>query len=89
MSLSLPYTSVTKSVQYGSVTITTGTSNTATITSVDTTKAVLITLGSSCDIDNATYTPRATLTNATTVTATRVGSGGQTTVTSFVVVEFY
>lgn len=88
-------TSIISSIQQVSITIgTTATSNTATITSVDTTRAVLIYGGmrgtetSAGPAYNQTLT-RATLTNATTVTATRnTTSATFTTTINVTVVEF-
>ena len=81
------------SVQYGTVTIASGaTSGTATITSVDTSKSVLGFLGFTTAVDSSVQNrvfPRITLTNATTVTATRDSSDPVKAVTvSFVVTEF-
>lgn len=83
------------SVQYGSITVTQpATSNTATITSVDTTKSVVIPLGFTCD-DNVNAWPPAeaamaevVLTNATTVTAKRAGGGSYSIVVNFCVITF-
>lgn len=88
-----PSTNVINSIQYGTATISSGnTSGTATITSVDTSKAVLIMLGYTSDSASESpreYLIRITLTNATTVTATKNTAGtGITSVVSFVVVEF-
>ncbi len=71
-----PYARTIKSLQYFTIAITNGNgSNTATITSVDTTKTVIHLLGHSTADNNATYPGTRmgylTLTNATTVTATR------------------
>ena len=77
--------------QRASITITSpATSNTAIISSVTTTRARLAYLG---DFTNATTTgndenTNVVLTNATTVTATRNGTGGNTT-TSFEVEETF
>ena len=82
------------SVQYGTVTIASGaTSGTATITSVDTSKSVLGFLGFTTAVDSSGVQnrvfPRITLTNATTVTATRDTSDpGKSVTVSFVVTEF-
>lgn len=88
-----PQLSGIKSLQYGSIAITgTNTTNTATISSVDTNKAVLHFLGFySAAKDEVMTAQSITLTNATTVTATRgtpTGAGGTSTV-SFVVEERY
>lgn len=80
-------------VQRGTITITSGNlTNTATITSVDTTKAVIEYGGFSTDTSGANATsntyPRLDLTNATTVTATRGGSAAGNPVIVYQVVEF-
>lgn len=82
--------SVIASIQYGTVSITgTNTSGTATITSVDTSKAALLFLGFSSSRDDGQMPARITLTNATTVTATRSTPGGTgATTVGFCVVEF-
>lgn len=70
-----------KSIQRGTIAISSGTSNTATVTSVDTSKSILMHLGqysTQTGIDNV-LTALA-LTNATTITATRGASTGTTTV---------
>lgn len=81
--------SVAVAAQYGSITIGAGaTSNTATITSVDTAKSALIFLGSTTTIATLTSSIPANveLTNSTTVTAARAGSTG-TVVVNFCVVQ--
>lgn len=88
-------TTAIKSVQYGTVTLADSvTSNTATITSVAVNKSVVHFLGFSTDsnlVDNQRrWLARVTLTNATTVTASR-GSATTTNAMTvgFVVVEYY
>lgn len=88
--------SVIKSIQRGTITLaTTASSNTATITSVDTTKSVVQLNGfnsnNSSDSNVAVYLPRVDLTNATTVTANRgITSSLNGTVTiNFQVTEYY
>jgi hypothetical protein len=82
-----------KSLQNTTITIAdTATSNTATITAVDTTKTFINSLGSDVG-DNASgsstnWLARLVLTNSTTVTATRSGTSGQN-ILSFQVVEMY
>lgn len=79
-------TSVIKSIQRGTISIT-GTSATATITSVSTAKSAVAFLGfqsNSYSID----APSVTLTNATTVTATR-SVGTNTSICGYQVVEYY
>ena len=96
----LKWGSVIKSIQQGTIAVTTLASGleataTATITSVDTAKAYVVWQGHTvADIDSAgtgvTLASRVTLTNATTVTATGQSSvaGGQTLTVGYVVVEF-
>lgn len=76
-------------VQYGTITMGAAVgSNTATITSVDTTKAAIIYLGllTSTNINGNTYS-NIELTDSTTVTASRASTSSSVTV-SFCVVEF-
>jgi len=81
--------SLIKRIQHFSITIAnTATSNTATITSVDTTNSLIFFNGSFTD--NASYQnedafARVALTNATTVTATRTGADGNCFVTGCVI----
>lgn len=82
---------VLKSVQYGSVSLGASTSATATIASVNTATAAVLSLGITGD-----PTARAdyfysylTLTNSTTVTATRASGGGTSITHAFVVVEWF
>ena len=79
-----------KSVQQGSIALAVVSSNTATITSVDTTRSICLYLGSSTDATSsaAESDVRVTLTNATTVTANR-GSATNNTTVNYTVVEFY
>lgn len=84
------YPGVIKSIQRGTITTNGVASNTATITSVDTTKAECHMLGYS---DNATASSansmtRLALTNATTVTVT-CGSSAALQNTNYQVVEYY
>ena len=81
--------SLIRSVQYGSITVAnTETTQTATITAVDVTRASLVFLGCS---NNAGGAPNGqvhlALTNSTTVTATRGASSVSTTV-AFCVIEY-
>lgn len=84
--------STVKSNQFGTITISPGSATgTATITSVDVTKTLLNWLGESDD--QATLNPskalaRITLTNATTVTATRNTTTTDTVIIGFQVMEF-
>jgi len=81
---------VIKSVQRGTITLAGAASNTATITTVNTSKSMLFDLRYSTTelAVPHTITTRLTLTNATTVTASRaVGTG--TNISSYQIVEFY
>lgn len=87
---------IIKSVQAGTIAITSGnTSNTDTITSVDTSKSMLIHLGTSTtggftamdDIEH--ILTRITLTNATTITATRHDGTSASSITSYMLAEFF
>ena len=83
--------SAIKSIQQGAITLAGVASNTATITSVDTSKTVLIPLGAH-HAGNTISLPtdrlvKLALTSATVVTAARQGTTGTITV-NFVVVEF-
>jgi hypothetical protein len=84
-------TAYVTSVQHAAITIANGqTVGTATISSIDTTKTFLIYLGSNNDSNNGGNVTRArvTLTNATTVTATRnTLSAGQSVIVNVVIVE--
>lgn len=86
------YPGVLKSCQYGTVTLTATSTNTAAISSVDITKASAISLGftnsGSTGTTGQNVETSVTLTNATTVTSTRGGSTDNV-VLSFVVPEFY
>jgi hypothetical protein len=79
-----------KSVQAGTIALSGVTSNTATISSVNTNKSVVLYGGITTTDTTGTLPPLAylTLTNATTVTATRATSSNTTTV-SYTVLEFY
>lgn len=84
--------SAVTSVQQGTITIASGnTTGTATITSVDTTKAVPFWLGGT--VSTSTASPqvvihRIDLTNATTVTATRGSSSTAVVTAGYCIVEF-
>jgi hypothetical protein len=84
---------VIRRIQTGTIAITdTNASNTATITAVNTAKSAVIYLGNISDVnvttDRRSEIPRLALTNSTTVTATRVGTGGAITV-GYEVVEYF
>ena len=79
-----------KSIQRGVITISSGsTTNTATITSVDTTKTELRVLGSNSNTNDVTYLGYAVLPNATTITATRQAAPTFTTAVSWELTERY
>jgi hypothetical protein len=82
--------SVIDSIQYGSITVADGaSSNTATITSVDTSKSVLSHMGETYDPAEAAGGPvHLALTNATTVTASRGSFTNGALVVRFCVVEY-
>ena len=80
---------VLKNIQRGTIS-TSGASNTATITSVDTNNALARLIG--CSISSGTAAQsfsRIDLTNATTVTAVINSSGGGTFTSSYEVVEYF
>jgi hypothetical protein len=78
-----------KSIQRGKITLTGVTSNTATITAVDTSKTELRMLGSTYNgVTLADVLTMIELTNSTTITATRAASGS-TAVVSWELTEFY
>lgn len=82
--------SLIKSVQFGTINITTGTTGTATISSVTTTNSAVAFLGYSSGLaafDYSVNTPRLSLTNATTVTST-VGASSTSSNVAFCVIEF-
>ena len=82
--------SLVESVQYGTVSVANAGSGTATITSVDTTRSVVMFLGTSTNVSsvNPVFTHAyAQLTNATTVTATCVNTAATRTI-SFAVIQF-
>ncbi len=83
---------VIKSVQYDTVTVAGVFSNTKTITTVNTLKTSIFPLGASTtDVSGsaATWLAGLTLTNATTVTATRASNNGVSTVFGFLAVELF
>ena len=72
---------VINSIQRGTIVVANGTSsNTATITSVDVTKSELRDLGQTTTSGSDVDTVYIVLTNATTITATRAGTSGITTI---------
>jgi hypothetical protein len=83
--------SVIKSIQRGTVTASTsGTSWTATISSVDTDKAIAYKTGGRSELANAYALTAVVLTDGTTVTVSTGSSPtNYSTVTAFTVVEYY
>lgn len=81
-----------KSIQRGTITIAAAeSSNTATISSVDTNKAFVLYGGHTFSGTSSAFSSLAAnvvLTNATTVTASRVGTNNDT-ILAYTVVEFY
>ena len=83
------------SVQRGTITIggnfpTSETSKTQTISAVDTSKSIINYLGNSVSgADDVTMIARLSLTNSTTITATRARSDYTSTIVSYEVIEFY
>lgn len=76
-----------KSIQRGTIAITSSNaSNTATVTAVDVTKCTIVHLGT--DSANADDRVTLSLTNSTTITATRASTGGTATV-GYQLVEYY
>ena len=84
--------SVIQSIQYGTVSVNSATSGTATITAVNLAKAVLISLGDQSNKSSTDYAAadrhRLALTNSTTVTASRNIADTHNVTVGFVVVEF-
>jgi len=84
---------VIKSVQRGTIAITGGTSNTATITAVSTANSLVHYLCQSCSLLGANGNivfARVDLTNSTTVTASvNTSPGANTTTVGYEVIEFY
>lgn len=82
-----------KSIQRGTITLTSAASATATITSVDTSKSELRFLGETMNAAAstsalATNMARLALTNSTTITATRVSVAADTTIVSWELTEW-
>jgi hypothetical protein len=80
--------SVIKSIQYGTITTNAVTTGSATITAVNTAKAVLIHLGAWAPTTPGYATVRIALTNSTTVSAFGASDSGLGYEVGFVVVEF-
>lgn len=84
--------SAIRSVQYGSITLSGVTSNTATITSVNTASTALVHLGytgGAADTNAATHAAAVALTSATVVTATINTIPGAAIIVPFLVIEFH
>ena len=77
-----------KSVQRGTIAISFTTSATETITAVDPLKTMINYLGETTVFNDIRTNARISLTNSTTITATRFDDTGTTTV-SYEVIEFY
>lgn len=82
-----------KSIQRGTITVASATSATATITSVDTAKSELRMLGETMSTAAsigalATNFVRISLTNATTITATRISAAADATIVSWELTEW-
>ena len=85
--------SVIKSIQRGSISITLNSqtnTRTATISPVNTAKAIVIYTGMATSVDNLEYYPQLTLTDSTTITARRaeLATNGNTII-PYQVIEFY
>ena len=80
-----------KSIQRGVITMSSGSSATATVSSVDTAKSILHFLGNTTSSSGGSegLHARLTLTNATTITATRGLSVSDTTAVSWQLVEYF
>ena len=86
------HTGVLKSNQSGTIDLTSATTNTATITAVDTNKTMILWLGTTnSDIYEEARKAHANLvlTNSTTITATRIIADSSAHFTSYQAVEFY
>lgn len=77
-----------KSIQRGTISLASVTSNTATISSVNTAKTELRALGFRSGSADMTGAPHIVLTNSTTITAT-MNSSGTTTIVSWELTERY
>lgn len=79
-----------RSIQRGTIAIANpSTSNTATITSVDTAKSIVNNLGWTTSSGGSVDFARVALTNSTTVTANATPTSTVTTTVSYEVIEFY
>jgi hypothetical protein len=78
-----------KSIQRGTISMTSVTTATATVSSVNTAKSLLTFLGFNTAQGTNDYNPSIVLTNSTTITATRVNNGSYNTTVSWELVERY
>lgn len=78
-----------KSIQRGTISMTSVTTATATVSSVNTAKSLLTFLGFNTAQLTNDYNPSIVLTNSTTITATRVNNGSSNTTVSWELVERY
>ena len=78
-----------KSIQRGVITWSGSTAGNATITAINTTKYRLKFLGYDNSDGSISYAPRLSLTNSTTVTATRNSSAAVQSKVGFEVIEYY
>ena len=78
-----------KSIQRGTISMTSVTTATATVSSVNTAKSLLTFLGFNTAQLTNDYNPSIVLTNSTTITATRVNNGASNTTVSWELVERY
>lgn len=78
-----------KSIQRGIISMTSVTTATATVSSVNTAKSLLTFLGFNTAQLTNDYNPSIVLTNSTTITATRVNNGASNTTVSWELVERY
>lgn len=78
-----------KSIQRGTISMTSVITATATVSSVNTAKSLLTFLGFNTAQLTNDYNPSIVLTNSTTITATRVNTGSYNTTVSWELVERY
>jgi hypothetical protein len=84
-----PKLSLVKMVRRDVITISSATSNTATIPAVDVANSELRFLGCTTSSDSADQLARVELTNATSVTAIRYNASADVTTVSFEVIEYF
>lgn len=78
-----------KSIQRGLITLNGAGSSTATVTAVNPAKSVLMPLGQRLTVDDNIYMHTLTLTNSTTVTATRETNAALNSFAAWQLVEYY